>query len=118
MKTIALTFVERVKLAGLLGALRGLSLSETADFGKLFNQVRFSDGEMATLKVDASVPQAVTFSTEHPDDFLKDVTVECPALLRSRLENHHDYAVGDEVWVNAILERLSAPEPKKKERKR
>jgi len=112
MKTLNLTFVQRVKLNGFLGSMRGLALSEMRDLGKVYDQVRFSGEELAQVESEDKGHGLTFFKTSAPEMFEKAVTVESPALLRNRLEGFHDYGVEDG-WVDEVLEMLSAPVPKK-----
>lgn len=120
MKTLNLDFILRVKLSAAIGSALGLPLAAMRSLGATYDKICFSDDEVKQMTIeDLGNGRSNYTPPRGAEEFAKkQVLLEDTDAnhLRHHLENWNGYQIADRVWIDPLLDKLSA-QPERREKK-
>ena len=107
MKNLTVTFPERVGVTNFIAAATG-PLGKLVALQKIYEAVRFTEPEMAEIKVKDLGNGMSSFEPPSADFGTVTVKIEDSdaAILLQDIEAHQNYHLSDLNWVNSVKSQL------------
>jgi len=108
MKTLTVTFEQRIKLLGILGSITG-PLGRIAPLLQVWEKVKFSEDEFKKIKVEQQAPGVVTYTPPYPLFGFLRVQIEDAQASAVVLEfdQFQGFKVTDIGWVEDVRKQLT-----------